>query len=330
MSEMTVVLCRSCLDQAKHHSTGVKDFQVHVASLTLHAILLIRIGSGRQRALVRELVGISVRISRQADCLYRADLGIKRMSALCSPVSFHRQCLETGKVCSYTSTRRASLVCSRPALIPPCLSSSARLSRYSAGKVTHCCRASADQQSAQVVAGSTGLGDKEASASLAKNASHSLPTLMVKIAQGAAVAALALALVSLMWWRGTGNLHLGVSQSVQRPGTEARLTACALGRPLGVLLLLWQLDLVGVLVEAPSVRHAATAVQVLHPAATAVAAVTGPAVALERQAAGTVTGAAEVVLLEVLASPPHHPLHTHSAAGRVHLETRADPPQNMR
>lgn len=101
-----------------------------------------------------------------------------------------------------------------------------------------------------------------------------------------------------------------------------------LDRPSGALLLLWQLDLVGVLAEAPSVRLAAMAVQVLHPTATAVAAATGPAAALERRAAGTVLGAAEVGHLEVLANPPHHTPHNHSAARLVCLKLQAGPPKN--
>lgn len=175
-----------------------KNFQFPVASLNpTYAILLIRIGSDRQRAPVQELVRISVRISKQADSFYRAVLGIRRMTALCNPLSFQRHSLESGKVCSYNSPRRASQLCSRPALITPCLLSSVRLSRYPAGKVSHCCRASADQQSAQMVAGSTGHGDQEASTSLTNIASQRFLTLMGKIAQGAAVAALALALVRL-------------------------------------------------------------------------------------------------------------------------------------
>ncbi len=48
-----------------------------------------------------------------------------------------------------------------------------------------------------MVAGSTGHGDQEASTSLTNIASQRFLTLMGKIAQGAAVAALALALVRL-------------------------------------------------------------------------------------------------------------------------------------
>ena len=112
------------------------------------------------------------------------------MAAPCMmPSSCYRQCLETGKLPSC-----AALPLDRRPLLTRFQRRRHTASiRSPTSKFSHCCKASAGQIGSR---GSSGRNIQEASLVLPKITGQHLQTFLGKFAQGAAVAALALVLVS--------------------------------------------------------------------------------------------------------------------------------------